>query len=259
MSRVLLFVVSAFLFSCDNYVHPVVTYKVDQQKETRSIESRGDVVTIHFDEFKVSEPTNAQLMDKINSDVNDFLFGKVYTKGEYESLNQMADSLFIDYKKLLNDFPDIPYKYEVSRNTVVELDSIGIFSFTKSEYTYLGGAHPNSATTFSNYNTVTNKKILLSDLFVKDYETELNKEGERVFRALKSLSPNENLTEAGFWFENDKFKVNDNFLIKKEGIEFYYNPYEIAPYALGPTKLLIPYNKIKNIIKKDGPLAVFTN
>ncbi len=35
---------------------------------------------------------------------------------------------------------------------------------------------------------------------------------------------------------------------------FYFNPYEIAPYSMGPTEILIPYDEIKNIIKEDGLL-----
>jgi hypothetical protein len=42
--------------------------------------------------------------------------------------------------------------------------------------------------------------------------------------------------------------LNDNFAVAKRGIIFYFNSYEIAPYAMGPTELLIPYAKLSGII-----------
>jgi hypothetical protein len=34
--------------------------------------------------------------------------------------------------------------------------------------------------------------------------------------------------------------LNDNFALTATGIVFYYNPYEIAAYAAGPTLLELP-------------------
>ena len=66
-----------------------------------------------------------------------------------------------------------------------------------------------------------------------------------------------NLTEAGFWFDDDKFSVNNNFSIGKDGLNFVYNNYEITAYAYGPTELFIPYKSIKKVIKPDGLLTDF--
>jgi len=41
----------------------------------------------------------------------------------------------------------------------------------------------------------------------------------------------------------------DNWYLSKNGLVFYYNPYEIGPYSSGIIKLEIPYNKLTGIIK----------
>jgi len=61
-------------------------------------------------------------------------------------------------------------------------------------------------------------------------------------------------SEAGFYFENDVFKLTANFAITKEGLKFLYNPYEIAPYALGQQEIIIPYAALGELIKPNSLL-----
>ena len=44
---------------------------------------------------------------------------------------------------------------------------------------------------------------------------------------------------------------SNNYVLGKEGITFIYNPYEIAPYALGRIELTISYDDMENIMKKE--------
>ena len=41
----------------------------------------------------------------------------------------------------------------------------------------------------------------------------------------------------------------ENFIIGEETLTFIYNPYEIAPYNMGMTELIIPYSDIEKILK----------
>jgi hypothetical protein len=42
--------------------------------------------------------------------------------------------------------------------------------------------------------------------------------------------------------------------VQDSGLLFYYNPYEIAPYAVGPTELLLTYEALEPIMDKEGCL-----
>ena len=81
--------------------------------------------------------------------------------------------------------------------------------------------------------------------------------GEEIFRQTNEIEPNKDLTEAGYWFDNNKFSVNKNFTVDENGMTFYYNNYEITAYAFGPTELFIPYNRINDLIKPEGLIGGF--
>jgi hypothetical protein len=53
----------------------------------------------------------------------------------------------------------------------------------------------------------------------------------------------------GYTFPEDRFALNDNYGFSREGISFFFNSYEIAPYVMGPTEVLIPYDRIREWIK----------
>lgn len=134
----------------------------------------------------------------------------------------------------------------------------GIGTLTFSGYQYTGGAHGGAWVYYHNYDLNKQKQLKLTDVLVKNYQKTLLPVGEKLFRKLKDLTPDQSL-EGEFWFENNKFHFNDNFLFTKEGLIFYYNQYEIACYACGTTELLIPWKDIKSLIKKDSPLSKLSN
>ena len=129
-----------------------------------------------------------------------------------------------------------------------------IVSFQSEFYHFTGVAHGMTGVYFANFNSQNGKRLMLSDLLIAGYEHELNKVAEKIFRKVRELKSEDNLEEAGFWFEGNKFSLNDNFGIKTDGLVFFFNSYEIAPYAMGPTEILIPYKGIKNLVKQEGLL-----
>ena len=101
---------------------------------------------------------------------------------------------------------------------------------------------------FRNYDLSNGDEITLDEIIPPDKQNQLTKIGEAEFRILKELSAEADLGQAGFWFENNKFYLNENFLITDSSLVFYYNNYEITAYAFGPTELIIPYSKIKTLV-----------
>jgi len=116
------------------------------------------------------------------------------------------------------------------------------------EYSYTGGAHANSMVEFKNYNLSNGDEITLDEIIRPDKQTDLKKIGEAEFRKVRELSAEADLGQAGFWFEDNEFYLNDNFLITDSSLVFYYNDYEITAYAYGPTELIIPLFKIKSLV-----------
>jgi len=123
-------------------------------------------------------------------------------------------------------------------------------------YAYEGGAHGADLTYFINWSTKRGGKILLSDIFVKGYKEPLNKIAEKVFRKDEKLADTARLAN-DYFFEKNKFSLNNNFLITPLGLRFLYNEYEIKSYAAGQTDLQIPYTQIKSLLRPNTVVAQY--
>ena len=103
-----------------------------------------------------------------------------------------------------------------------------------------------------NIDLKTAKQIALSDIFIEGYEKKLNEIAEKIFRQLYEVPRRQNLESAGYWFENNRFRLNENFSLGRTGITFQFNQYEIAPYAAGAPELFIPWVKIMDLGKEGS-------
>ncbi len=195
------------------------------------------------------------IQKKINKNISINMFFSVDNEDTKKSFDELADEFINDYKEFRRDVPDFHIAWYFERFGTVLFYNKDFISFRITENSYLGGAHPNSYSVLTVFDLITGNKVSLNDIFNKGYQTKLNQIAEKEFRVLKEISVDESLNDAGFWFEDNKFTINDNFALTDEGITFYYNNYEITAYAYGPTELVIPISKISEIIKKDGILA----
>ena len=62
------------------------------------------------------------------------------------------------------------------------------------------------------------------------------------------------------WLQTGAGPVDDNFKnfnITDKGLTITFNSYQVGPYVIGQQEVLIPYEKITNIINLDGVLKPF--
>jgi len=122
-----------------------------------------------------------------------------------------------------------------------------VLSYSVDQVIYTGGAHPNSYVTYYNFDKATGNQLTLKDVLGSGFETALNKVIDADFRKMKGLSATDNLQEKAYLFEN-KITYTTNFAVEKKGLRFFYNNYEIAPYATGQTNLFIPWKDLSGIL-----------
>jgi hypothetical protein len=130
-----------------------------------------------------------------------------------------------------------------------------VASLAVTEAGFLGGAHPNSTTRFASFDVRSGRTLTRWDLLREDARDSLDAAGERAFRRVRKLAPDADLAAAGFWFEGGRFKLNENFAVSPTGLLFFFNPYEVAPYALGATSLSLPWAEVMPFVRPEGPLA----
>ena len=149
--------------------------------------------------------------------------------------------------------PDLVYTLE-SNASVIRQDS-SLLTIQVDLYMETGGVHGASHTSFLNWNAKANKEIELDSIFIPGYKEQLTTVAEKIFRAEEKLSPTSSLKN--YLFKDDRFALNDNFLITPVGVRFLYNEGEIKPYADGQTELLIPYAQIKSLLRTNTVVSQY--
>jgi len=186
--------------------------------------------------------------DSLNHYVKSFVLKAVRKKKHYLHPDSIFSELSRQYQDLLNNFSDYNIPWRLNRNASIFYKRGQVISIRMKEFSFTGGAHPNSVTRLKSFDVKQKSTLTLANIIQSGKISILTHKAERKFRTLKNLSSSEDLKDAGYWFDNDTFSLNQNFALTKNGLEFYYNNYEIAPYVEGATKLVIPYSELKGIL-----------
>lgn len=200
---------------------------------------------VNFPEFSGLDSTVAK---KIRREVDATVsMGNPEAVGK--TMNQIGEEFVRDYEDFKKEMPDASGGWYYNADVSVSLLTDTLISLTVAEDYFTGGAHGGSGTYFININPETGAEFTLDNLFKPGYIEPLTNAGDEIFRRTRELADTASLNENYFEFPDDKFQLNQNYGFTKEGIIFYYNNYEIAPYAAGPTQVLIPYQRIKEWIR----------
>jgi len=203
-------------------------------------------------EYPLFEKTEeSPISDTLNLYINSLNLYPVFEEKQAISLEEMAKNLDTAYNTSFEEMPLYALPWELYRTTKVILNSPSFVSLYFEEFSFFGGAHPNSGVYLHVYDVAQNKSLLLDDILLPKVKEKFEKVGERYFRITREISAKESLENAGFWFENNLFRLNDNFAFTEEGIRFYFNSYEIGPYVMGPTDFTIPYKDIMHFLKNE--------
>ena len=162
------------------------------------------------------------------------------------SLQNLSDSLFQSYRSYAQESEYIsPWELELT-GEVLYL-SKKFVTVAIENYGFTGGAHPYSNTTLLNFDLKTGKPVQVLGL-IRDKKA-LMALAEKAFRKSRELSPDENLNQAGFFWDAT-FQLPANLGIAQDGLYFYYNAYEIAAYAWGPTDFVISWEELGDLLDR---------
>lgn len=165
----------------------------------------------------------------------------------------LIEEFLDEYRALATDMPDISFGYLLERDLEVAYNTPTLVTLAFRESSYTGGAHPNSFTVYRSFDPRTGSEVTLADLLAAGTLPALTGLAEAVFRTQKSLAPEADLEDAGYWFEGGVFRLGDSFLPSDTALTIHYNSYDIAPYAEGPTTLLIPMADVRPLLREGGP------
>lgn len=170
-------------------------------------------------------------------------------------VNSYVDAQVSDYKADLTQASELDFdvfSYSVFSRRIDLCDSLvynqnGIVSITMLSQEYTGGVHGNELLTTLNYDLEQNEAITLSALFSDPKDSRIEELLLGRLMAEFDVSTPEELEYAGI-FNYQMLEVTNNFYFTNEGITFYYNPYELAAYAVGSIELSLTYEQLAPFI-----------
>jgi len=172
--------------------------------------------------------------------------------GEEKKLEVQGAEFIEEYNAFKSETPDMLGRWYRTISVEVMTFNDSLLSLQVSDESFEGGAHGSYNLSFVNVRPGDGSIVKLSDLLKPDYEKALTKMGEEIFREARELADTASYEMSGYTFDDNTFALNENYGFRKQGIVFYYNSYEVAPYALGPTEIVIPYERIKDWIKTSS-------
>lgn len=196
------------------------------------------------------------LKDTLDYFITDFLINNSESISSPQLLlDNISTEFFESYFTATEGIEDISasasLNWEKNVNMDIRHNENNIVSIKFEKYAYTGGAHGISMTEYAVCDLVKNKKLNLNDIFKENAKVEIDNILDAKLRELNGLNELESLREAGFFV--DKMEWSDNFFINSQGIGFFYNVYEIAPYASGTTELFVPFREITALLKPNHP------
>lgn len=199
--------------------------------------------------FALNNDSKSANIDKINLDINkDFGITDVSTFNDPTKL-LTAQSLIINKMTAIYDewvkSDYISHIENYSSQFGIDYLSEKVVSINQLVYEYTGGAHGNYATVNSVYSLENGNKLKIEDLIIDLKSANLIK---LIVDKLVKIEGR----DANSYFGLDEISLeNNNFYLTSKGLVFTWGIYEIGPYAIGETRVLIPTEEIKPYLKDE--------
>lgn len=225
-----IFMLTALIFKLNMPYAKDTNKDVDVVTQTLKENYKGINFDIKYPEVNLSDE---HVKNKINASLKQSVYDfKKYIEDIYNETNSLYSG---DADKSLDTFD-----YEGSSE--FEYEIVGNILSIKMKYVqFTGGAHPMTHVRGFNFDLKTGNDLKLEEIFndkgKKEYIDLINKEIMNVI----NKNPDNYFVEEFKGIGN-----NTEYYLTKDGLNVFFQLYEIAPYSAGIPEFLIPYSKIKD-------------
>lgn len=227
----------------------MLTNRADSVRE----DSAGAFYKVQYVQIK-NYPSEV-IQKKINTAISELIKNQISYNPENkpESINDALSVFVQDYKDYQAEIDvEFPQSWEQEVHTEVLMNKNGVLTLLLSLYAYTGGAHGNYYGAYYNFDLANGDTITLTDVVKPSFELEAKELVANYIRERFDLNEEQPLSEILF---ADTIVMNSNFGIGQDKINFLYNPYEVAPYAVGDICVPIPYSSVKKHLNTKGVLG----
>lgn len=226
--------------------------------EVKRVEKKTPGCVITFEYPEVLSAASLQARNRINAGLLHLLMRRTGFPGSDSGVHSLDEyaTVFLGECRQFHEAtegkaPDREL-YEHKLITILRYTA-PILSFQCDASEDAGGAHPFGTTFFINFQSDTGKTLTMADLLEDGALPKLEAMAEAELRRDHRLSPTDKLSEQGYNFPDDRFRLNENFGVGERALLFLFNTYEIAAGAMGPTEIRIPLVQTRGLLKRDLP------
>lgn len=174
--------------------------------------------------------------EKVNQAIEEKMAFLMQTGEDIAPLDTMISKYFRSFESFKEEMPDSFGGWEINASAEVSYVSDSTLSIYFTQFSFLGGAHPNSMVSFLNFDPKTGN-TLSDDQVILD-KTTFFKLSEKKFRAFHEVLEGVDLADDGrFFLPETGFFLANAIGFKENKFWVIYVPYEIGPYAMGYTEL----------------------
>ncbi len=183
----------------------------------------------------------------------------------FETPKASVDSCIVDFlsrplgygEGVLVKVDEVPYPDENNRvlSTNISVKTVGfcekyvVFKIEHDEYA--GGAHPNYFASFVNYDLKNKRVLTYATLFKENSEEGLLPILQQAMLDNYYCKTVEELEEKSGVFADDLFVSHEVYLTGDE-VVFFYNPYDIGPWAIGTVEVPVPVSMLSEYLSEYG-------
>ena len=268
---------SGFLFSCgDKMKKDTGSLEFDSIQVNKTVHLFGDTskpacnLLINF--AYPSKSSDELLKDTLDKYFIAACFGDKYM-GEkpQEVVKQYTETYISEYRRdlepmYLEDEKDKEnessvgawYSYYKGIESHVQLYEKNLLVYRINYNEYTGGAHGIYMTTYLNFDLGLMRPLRLDDIFVGDYQEPLTDLIWNQLMADNGAKTRAELEDMGYG-STGEIAATENFYLNKDGVTFYYNVYDITPYAMGPVVVSLPFQMLEHMLGSNPVIGELKN
>jgi hypothetical protein len=205
----------------------------------------------------LSESIASATRERIVTDVAQVLYAPLDDNVSELSLASLQAQIEARQADLVNSgLSSAPMDWLLQRKASVLFANDDVLTIAVTNIGYLGGAHGFNERTLLCFDLRNGKRLTMAELVTEKSQEVLRQVAEAEFRRVRRIPPERALQEEGFFAApGEPFWVTDNFGVVESGILLHYNPYDIGPYVMGETDVVLPRDVVLPLLK-DGTLRV---
>ncbi len=206
---------------------------------------------VRLDYPTVVEAPPGTAVAAVTSAIDSFLAAPLHPDDPPAGVNALMARFLADFAEFKAAEPKSAQSWFLERKAFVLRSASNLLSLSFSERSYLGGAHGLGVVHYLNLDPATGAKKALVDLLREGALPEATRLAEAGFRETRGIAEGVSFADAGFTFENGTFVLTDNCALRDDGLACTYNAYDVAPYSMGATEIVLRTEEIRELLRPE--------